>query len=959
MTNFGLVLLNTAISCLFLSCALLLASLKEIENGPKGLAIPIAIFTAAMGIVKFFLYSYPVSSICPENFTLYFILLISFVAIFMLYLASKGLQAPLRLALLLLAVAISLEPVLLALSFNPFILLIQAGLLVLANTLLIKRMFGLKEVTTFYAEGLFFFAIIMALTMILFINLESQQTKTILSKAYELIRTYQQVLANAEKRGFSDAKLLALSVNGPAPFETFGKRRLFVWSKMLRGRTISFLNREGVVISSSTPELQHADLSYINCVTKALSGQTASHIQKGLTGNEVPVLLISRPAISRKYEVTGAVLLETDLEEILGDGFKRNGLFFLNERNEIIFGNGKGQTGKSPGLFLKNFFKNHAKPDGGQSFCIHDTEKEIQQTFCYNGQLYKLVSLPLYGHNIRISKVFSLQQILYYRFNLALAIFLMGTIYILVLHKFLKGRIYSIRLQEEIKNRKKAEEKLRTLAAVVEQAVESIIITDPQGTVLYVNPFFTRLTGFQPEEIIGKKADFAKGLEETPDANKKIWKNILKGKPWSGRLSSKAKNGKELLEECIIFPIKDKKGVIEGIVEVKKDVTRERELESLLLHSQKMESVGMLAGGVAHDFNNILAALQINLDLISLYNFDPQKTKHYIEKIQYGVSRASDLVKQLLLFSRRQLLEREVVDLNQAISNLLQMMESTLGENIRLKIEKAPDLWPIIADPGVVDQIIMNLVVNAKDAMPNGGTLFISTKNEILDGKDGHKEFVKLSVTDTGHGMSQEILDHIFDPFFTTKDIGKGTGLGLSVVYGIVKQHGGFIDVKSQKGKGTTFNVFFVAAPDKAKALSGEDQDPASGHKGKGERILLVEDEAAVRTVIQEALIENNYEVVSSKTIEEAWKAYLDKGPFHLLIADIVLPDGSGFELAEELERVDPDLAILLMSGYADKRVKEDEIRKKGYAFFQKPFKVSRLLKAISSLLSDKNQTRN
>ena len=650
------------------------------------------------------------------------------------------------------------------------------------------------------------------------------------------------------------------------------------------------------------------------------------------------------------------MLLETSLEEILGDDFKRNGLFFLNDRNEIIFGNEKWLANDFQGPFEKNLLKKQYSANTRDFFCIHATGQENQHSFCYNAQLYKLVSLPLYGHNIRISKIFSLQQILFYRFDLALAIFLMGTIYIVILHKFMKGRIYSIRLQQEIKIRKKAEEKLRTLATVVEQAVESIIITDPKGIVRYVNPFFTKLTGYKPAEIVGKKADFAKGLEESPSPNKKIWKNILKGKPWTGRFTSKTKNGKGLVEECIIFPIKNKDGSIEGIVEMKKDVTRERELESLLLHSQKMESVGMLAGGVAHDFNNILAALQINLDLITLYNFDPEKTKNYVEKIQYGISRASDLVKQLLLFSRRQLLEREVVDLNQVLSDLLQMMESTLGETIKLKIEKSPDLWPIIADPGVVDQIIMNLVVNAKDAMPNGGTLFISTKNEILDDVEGHKEFVKLSVTDTGAGMGQDILNRIFDPFFTTKDIGKGTGLGLSVVYGIVKQHGGFIDVKSQKGKGTTFNVFFMASPKEAKILHGSEKDSSQIFRGKGERILLVEDEEAVRTVIQEGLTENNYDVISSKTVEEAWHAYMDKGPFQLIIADIVLPDGSGFELAEGLKRIDPDLAVLLMSGYADKRVKEDEIKNKGYVFFQKPFKISNFLKAISSLLADKKQ---
>ncbi len=303
------------------------------------------------------------------------------------------------------------------------------------------------------------------------------------------------------------------------------------------------------------------------------------------------------------------------------------------------------------------------------------------------------------------------------------------------------------------------------------------------------------------------------------------------------------------------------------------------------------------------------------------------------------------------MFSRRKVLERDVIDLNKAINNLLGMVESTLGEKIRLEVKTEENLWPVIADPGVVDQIIMNLVVNAKDAMPEGGKLTITTSNIVLDKPGLEKKFVKLSISDTGHGIKRDVLEKIFDPFFTTKEIGKGTGLGLSVVYGIVKQHGGFIDVNSQEGKGTTFDVYFPAAP-RASVKGQERTKGASSARGRGQNILLVEDEEAVRKVIREVLLENGYLVTCCKTIQEAKDALKEKEDFHLLLSDVVLPDGSGVDLATELRNTNPELAILLMSGYVDNRVSEEEIKRRGFFYFRKPFKISQLLSAIADALN-------
>ena len=946
MLNFYVIAANAIISGLFIFCALILASLRDSHQGAKSFGISSALLVAVVGILKFLLYSYPLVGAWTDTRPLATIIFVfDIITCSVLYLLVKSLGRDFRRAIYILSIAIILET---GLAIRPCLLLlgIQALLLALASFLFVSLVFNSKKVTRAYLEGLAAFFMLFGLAIFLVVHIEATQTRFIYSRAYETVRTYQQMVADTEKRLFSDSKLLALDIEKTSPAKKLDGTRLFLWKKMLAAHTISILKKNGVVALSSCTNLRGRDVSYLKVVSSALSGSAAAAIQKSLF-DQKPVLLVSRPIYSEDYSVSEVLLLETTLKDIVGDGFKRNGLFFLNNHNELIYGKRDVDGG-----FLEHLFS--APGEQGSSskiFCLYDQKSSQDSGVCFNGNFFRLVSLPLYQHDISVARIFSIQEILLNRFELAFAVFLSGTIYLLLLHKFIKNRFYSIRLQKEIRWRKKAEEGLKTLAAVVEQAVESIIITDPSGTIRYVNPFYTMLTGYTAQEAIGTKADFAREDDSNAFAFKEIWKALLQGESWSGKLLSRTKDGKNLVEECIIFPIKKDTGEMEGIVAIRKDVTREKELESLLLHAQKMESVGMLAGGIAHDFNNILAALQINLDLIPLFNYEPDKTKKYLEKIQYGVSRATDLVKQLLMFSRRKVLERDVIDLNQTIKNLLGMVDSTLGEKIRLDVKTEENLWPVIADPGVVDQIIMNLVVNAKDAMPEGGKLTITTSNIVLDRPGLEKKFVKLSISDTGHGIKRDVLEKIFDPFFTTKEIGKGTGLGLSVVYGIVKQHGGFIDVNSQEGKGTTFDVYFPAAP-RASVKGQERTKGASSARGRGQNILLVEDEEAVRKVIKEVLLENGYLVTCCKTIQEAKDALKEKEDFHLLLSDVVLPDGSGVDLARELKKNTPELAILLMSGYVDNRVSEEEIKQLGFSYFRKPFKISHLLSAIADALN-------
>ncbi len=951
MLDFSLIATNSIASTLYILSALIMVSVTITGKIHRKSVVSAALLVAFLGILKFLIYSYPLTSAWPGSRVFSAVIFISCGLTFLsLYFLTRGRTPGFQTPIFCLSAAVAVDCIE-AIRPNIYLIVIECLLLAFSSFLLVSYAFQSRNVTRSYVEGVSVFGFLFGLGIFLVIHIETIHTRSIFSEAYGAVRTYQQVLADTEKRLLSDSKLLSLSLlNLPARKRLDGYHFL-LWQKMLRANSISYVDRNGVVVSSSKQELKKRDLSYLKVVSSALRGTACASIQKSPLGS-MPALIVSRPLFSKNYSIPGAIIIEASLEDIVGDDFKRNGLFFLNGRNELVFGKTNFDE-RLPGLVPSVFAGQNGKTgNNGTTFCIYGKGPFSDKEFCYDGNFFRLIALPLYRHNVNIAKIFSLHGILINRFELSLALFLSGTIYLLLLHKFIKNRFYSIRLQREISSRKEAEKRLKTLAVVVEQAVESIIITDPSGIIKYVNPFFTRLTGYKPEEVIGTKADFAQENETNAYAFKEIWKALIQAKSWSGRLSSRARNGKRLVEDCIIFPIKNRACNMEGIVAVKKDITREKELESLLLHAQKMESIGMLAGGIAHDFNNILAAIQINLDLIPLFDYDREKTKNYMEKIQYGVTRATDLVKQLLMFSRRKVLDREVVDLNQSIDNLLSMVESTIGEDIALHINREKNLWPMVADPGVVDQIIMNLVVNAKDAMPDGGKLSIGTSNVIMNKSGIDKKFVRLSIRDTGEGMKKEVLNQIFDPFFTTKEIGKGTGLGLSVVYGIVRQLGGFIDVNSEERKGTAFDIYFPAAPEATFGEKKQDE-PFESPKGTGQRILLVEDEEAVRKVIREVLLENGYFVRCCSTIQEARDILKDNKPFHLLLSDVVLPDGSGVDLADELKNSFPAMAVLLMSGYVDKRVREEEIKKRGYAYFRKPFKISMLLSVIANALEE------
>jgi PAS domain S-box-containing protein len=359
---------------------------------------------------------------------------------------------------------------------------------------------------------------------------------------------------------------------------------------------------------------------------------------------------------------------------------------------------------------------------------------------------------------------------------------------------------------------------LERLATAVEQAAESIVITDSSGTIQYVNPAFERTTGYSRSEAIGKNPRILKSAIQDDSFYREMWNTISGGEVWTGRFINKRKDETLFEEEATISPVRDGTGRIVSFVGVKRDVTKEVALEKQLLHSQKMEAVGRLAGGVAHDFNNLLTAIIGYGQLVERRLDADNPLRSEVKEIMDAGHRAAALTSQLLAFSRRQTLVPRNINLNEIIDNLMRMLRRIIGEDVELSFQASPNLSPVFADPGQIEQVIMNLAVNARDAMAHGGRLIIETSNALLDDAYCRKHlwarpgrYVQISVSDTGMGMDAETQRRIFEPFFTTKDIGRGTGLGLAVVYGIVKQHDGFIHVYSEPGQGTTFRLYLSA----------------------------------------------------------------------------------------------------------------------------------------------------
>jgi PAS domain S-box-containing protein len=510
----------------------------------------------------------------------------------------------------------------------------------------------------------------------------------------------------------------------------------------------------------------------------------------------------------------------------------------------------------------------------------------------------------------------------------------------------------------DITERKRAEEAHARLATVVEQATEIIVITDTNGTILYVNPSFERITGYTRAEAIGQNPRLLKSGRHDPEFYSRMWQTLKRGEVWRGHFINRRKDGTFYEEEATISPVREAAGEVTSYVGVKRDVTREVQLEADLRQAQKMEAIGQLAGGVAHDFNNILSSLLMQTDLIGMTDPLPAEVREGLQQIAADTRRAADLTRQLLLFSRRQVMQSRLLDVNEVVLNLARMLQRIIREDVRLQLHLHPAPLTTFADTGMLEQVLMNLAVNARDAMPKGGQLLIETAPATVDANDArlHPDaapgrYVCLSVTDTGSGIPPEILPRIFEPFFTTKEPGKGTGLGLATVFGIVKQHQGWLKLENRPGQGATFRVYLPAGRAAAAELVATPAKPKPS--GGTETILLVEDELAVRKPTRRILERHGYQVLEAADGAEAlklWRAHRDT--VALLLTDLVMPGGlGGLELGRRLKAEQPGLKVIFASGYSADIAGRDFNLQPGEAFVQKPFATDHLLETIRRCL--------
>jgi two-component system, cell cycle sensor histidine kinase and response regulator CckA len=476
-----------------------------------------------------------------------------------------------------------------------------------------------------------------------------------------------------------------------------------------------------------------------------------------------------------------------------------------------------------------------------------------------------------------------------------------------------------------------------------------VIIRCNDGLVIDSNESFATLTGLSAQELRKKSA-----------ADLRLWDTILDGQPIdpSTRLrekSSAIRRNDGSARQAVLSTEPLSLGSIPCLLVIVEDITEQVKIEAQLRQAQKMEVIGRMAAGIAHEFNNLLTVIQGDVGLLQSANPNQLDRNALLEQIMQASQRAATFTRQLLAFSRKQVLQPRVLNLCELVSRTKKMLGRLIGEKFEVQVHCELDCISVRADEGGLEQVLMNLVLNARDAMPNGGTVAISTELVTLDETAVIKnaearagEFACLHVADQGSGMTTQIMSRIFDPFFTTKDVGKGTGLGLSTIHGIVKQHEGWVEVASEVGKGSTFTIFLPACQS-APAHVAPAEKPAAPAEGKGEVILVVEDEVAVRELACMALRKRGYQVLQAANgpaAIEVWKK--SPGIVDLLLTDMVMPNGmSGGELAKDLAKRNPKLKIIYTSGYSPEILKQDSLLTQGINFLPKPYDLPALLKAV------------
>lgn len=521
-----------------------------------------------------------------------------------------------------------------------------------------------------------------------------------------------------------------------------------------------------------------------------------------------------------------------------------------------------------------------------------------------------------------------------------------------------KGQIDAPLLERSIRyarERKRAEERIREQAALLDKARDAICAFDLSRHVIYWNKSAERITGYSAEEMRRQQDDrclYEDGYQKVEEA----WETVVREGEWTGDLRQRTRDGHELIVESRWTLVRDSSGSPSSVLVINTDVTERKKLEAQFLRAQRMESIGTLVGGIAHDLGNLLVPILLGVKVLSQRYADNEKTLRTLDMIRRSAQRGSDMVKQVLAFARGVEGERAQLQPNTVIQEVEKITAETFPASIQVNVEVPEDLWTVVGDTTQLQQVLMNLSVNARDAMPEGGRLHIRAENinvdeayarTNLDARAGR--YVRIVVGDTGTGIPPEVLDKVFEPFFTTKPSGKGTGLGLSTVYSIIKSHGGFVGVYSELGEGTTFRIYLPAA-DKAEPRRA-DSEPAEHWRGDGERILVVDDEENILEAVQDMLEDSGFEVVTAFNGREAMEIFnADPDRIDLVLTDLMMPEMDGVATIRAIREVRADLPIIAASGMTSRKVRES-LQAGAQTFISKPFTAEKLLSSIHDVL--------
>jgi PAS domain S-box-containing protein len=501
-------------------------------------------------------------------------------------------------------------------------------------------------------------------------------------------------------------------------------------------------------------------------------------------------------------------------------------------------------------------------------------------------------------------------------------------------------------------------DQLELLAAGARVTPNAIVITDERGIIEWVNPAFEKISGYMADEMIGHKMNLVKSGEHGEEFFAEMWKTIMSGRDWHGEVVNRSKDGRLYNEEMTITPMQDASGVIRHFIAVKKDVTERKRLEAQLMRAQRLESIGMLATGIAHDLNNVLAPVLMSIELLKL-DMPAESARDNLDLIEAAANRGAGIIRQLLTFVKGIEGERTDVHLRHVLKGVAQLISQTFPRNIELVIELPPDVGAVKGDVTQLEQVFLNLCVNARDAMPGGGVLGLRAQNCRVDEAKaalhpGTKagEFVMVAVSDTGAGIVQEHLDRVFEPFFSTKSRGRGTGLGLATAHGIVRSHGGFIEVSSVLGKGSEFRVFLPVC-----LIRGSVPRPVAAKgrlMGNGRCILVVDDDEAIRQLMRDILARRGFIVVSAVDGVDALAQFrASPGRFCAVITDMMMPRMNGAELAAVLNRTAPEVPIIASSGLMSEDMGENPTVPPASVtcVLSKPYTEGTLMEALSRVL--------